>query len=76
MPTKKIDADVRITTFGDDFFEMLESVGCDDFREYNPKKSVLLLCSRLKPTALKREIRKRLEYEEPLKNQSKTLSSW
>ncbi len=37
MPMNISDADARITTYCADFFERLESIGCGDFREQNPK---------------------------------------
>lgn len=66
MQTKITDADARITTYCAEFFERLESVGCGSIPEDNPKKTVRLLCSRLEPPILKKEMRKRLEYDESL----------
>lgn len=71
MPTKILDAKARITTYCADFFERMESVGCDGFPEANPKKTVRLLCSRLEPQALKKEMRERLDYDESLEKSVK-----
>lgn len=66
MPTKILDADARITTYCADFFESLESVGCSSFVEDNPKKSVRLLCSGIESAILKKEMQKRLGYDESI----------
>ena len=58
MPMEIADADARITTYCADFFERLESIGCGDFREQNPKKTIRLLRSRVQPQAIKRELRR------------------
>lgn len=73
MPTMILDADARITTYCADFFERLESVVCGLFPENNPKKSVQLPCSRLEPPILKKEIWKRLEYDETLEKSVKVF---
>lgn len=64
MPTMIFDPEARITTYCANFFERLESIGCGDFPDDNPKKSVGLLCSRLQPEALKKEMRKSIDYDE------------
>ncbi len=51
MPMKIADYDARITTYCADFFERFESIGCGDFREQNPKKTVRLLVSPVPATA-------------------------
>ncbi|CAN8076723.1 unnamed protein product [Agarophyton chilense] len=68
MPTKIFDPEARITTYCADFLERLEPVGCGTFPDQNPKKSVRLLCARLQPEALRKEMRKRLEYDESLES--------
>lgn len=73
MPTKILDAEARITTYCADFFKRLESVGCSSFTEDNPKKSVRLLCSRLQPEVLKKEMRERLDYDESLEKSVKAF---
>lgn len=68
MPMSTQDADARFTTYCADFFERLESAGCVNFLEDNPKKKIKLLCSRLEPPLMKREIRKCLEFDEKLQD--------
>lgn len=60
------NADARITQFCSDFFERLEGVGCCGFRIDNPEKTVSLLLPRVAPTALKRQMRKRVSQDETL----------
>lgn len=43
MPTKIFDLEARVTTYCANFFKSLESVGCGDFPDDNPKKFVQLL---------------------------------
>lgn len=74
MPRNILDAKARITTYCADFFERLESVGCSSFPEDNPKKTVRLLCSRLQPEALKKEMRERLDFDESLEKNVKFFS--
>ena len=71
MPMKIHDADARITTYCADFFERLDSVGCSSFPEDNPKKSIRLLCAHLEPVALKKEMRKRVEFDTSLEKSVK-----
>ena len=71
MPTYIANADARITHYCADFFERLESVGCGDFREENPKKAISLLLGHLQPAVLKREMRRRLSYDEVLEKNLK-----
>ena len=71
MPMHIVNADARITQFCADLFERLESVGCGEFREDNPKKTINLLLSRLQPAALKREMRRRISYDESLEKNLK-----
>ncbi|CAN8061403.1 unnamed protein product [Agarophyton chilense] len=68
MPTKVFDPEARITTYCADFLERLESVGCGTVPDQNTKKSVRLLCAHLQPEALRKEMRKRLEYDESLES--------
>ena len=63
LPMEIADANARITTYCADFFERLEIIGCGDFREQNPKKTIRLLMSRVQPQALKRELRHRVEFD-------------
>ena len=63
---KIADLDARVITYFADFFERLESIGCGEFRDENPKMTVRLLISRLQPPALKRELRRRVEFEPKL----------
>ena len=71
MPMEIADADARITTYCADFFERLESIGCGDFREQNPKKTIRLLMSRVQPQALMRELRRRVEFDKSLEENVK-----
>ena len=71
MPTHIADADARITQYCADFFERLESVGCSTFRDENPKKTVSLLLHHLQPATLKREMRRRVSYDENLEKNLK-----
>lgn len=73
MPTKIFDPEARIITRCANFFQRLESVGCADIPEDNPKKSVRLLCSHLQPEILKKEMRKRIYYDESLEKSVKTF---
>ena len=63
MPMEIADANSRIPIYCADFFESLESIGCRAFREQNPKKTVRLLMSRVRPQALKRELRRCVEFD-------------
>lgn len=63
MPMNILDAEARITTYCANYMERMESVGYGDFIEDNPKKSVRILCSRLKPEILKKEMRSGIEYD-------------
>lgn len=75
MPTHILNADARVTHFCSEFFDRLETVGCGYFREENPKKCVNLLIQRLQPAVLKREIRKRVSYDEGLEKDLKKFIS-
>ena len=75
MPTHITEADARVTLYCADFFECLESIGYGTFRDDNPKKAVSILVQRLQPAALKREMRRRISYDESLeKNLKKFIS--
>ncbi len=54
---------------------LIESIGCGDFREQNPKKTVLQLMSRVQLQALKRELRRRVEFKESLEKNVKTFNN-
>lgn len=71
MSTRILDAEERITTYCTDYFKRLESVGCRSTIESSPKGPVRLLCSRVHLKALKREMRKRLDYDASLENSVK-----
>lgn len=73
MPMHIANADARVTHFCADFFERLESVGCGSFRDQNPKKAVRLLCHRIQPANLKREMFKRISYDINLEKNLKTF---
>lgn len=66
MPTKILDADAHITSFYAEFVKRLDSVSWGSFPEDNPKKSVCHLCARLKPLILKKEMRRRIDYDESI----------
>lgn len=71
MPTAIGNAEARITHFCADLFERLEAIGCGSFRETNPKKTVSLMINRIQPHKLKREMRKRISYDEGLERDVK-----
>eukprot|EP00171_Calliarthron_tuberculosum_P019612 IDg19612t1 len=73
MPMKIAGSDSRITTYCSKFFEHLESIGCGDFRDQNSKKTVRLLMSRIQPPALKRELRRRVEFDQSLEKNVKSF---
>lgn len=73
MPTKILDAEPRIIIYCADFFELLQSVVCSSFIEDNQKKSVRILCSRIEPFILKKEMRRRLDYDESLEKSVKVF---
>ena len=50
---------------------MRQGVGCGSFAEENPKNSKLVLCARLDPLILKKELRKRPHYDELLEKSVK-----
>ncbi len=71
MPMKIADADARITTCCSDFFQRLESICCGDFLLQNPTKTVRLLMFCVQSPALKRELRRRVEFDESLEKNVK-----
>lgn len=52
------DPEERVLTYCSDFLERLSDIGYGDFLDTNPKPSVELLCTKLEPTSLKREVRR------------------
>lgn len=73
MSTKIMDPKARIKTYCADFFERLDSIGCSDFPEENPKKAVRLLASRLEPASLKKAMRERTEFDAALEESVKAF---
>lgn len=73
MPNHIANADARVTHFCSDFLERLEGVGFCNFRIINPNISISLLMSRVSPPALKREMRKRINYDEDLERNLKNF---
>ena len=65
-PDTIIDPDARVTTYCSNFFERLDSVGCGNFKIDNPKHTVSLMLRRVKPYALRDEMRRRLKFDESL----------
>lgn len=68
IPTHIADPEARILEFASSFFERLESIGYDDFKEDNPKKTVKLLQEKLYPRKLKTVMQKALDYQESLQS--------
>lgn len=66
FPVNITDARARITSYCASFFELLEAVGYEDFRDDNPKQTINLLLQRVQPSALKQKMFQRVKYERAL----------
>lgn len=66
FPVDICDARARITSYCAIFFERLEGVGYDDFREDNPKQTINLLLQKVQPAALKQKMFLKLKYDRSL----------
>ncbi len=70
-----VDPDARITHYCSECFERLEGIGCGQFREDNPEKTIKLLLQRVRPHRLGTEMKKILEFDESIrKNVRKFIS--
>lgn len=67
------DSDARIIHFSTDLLERFEGFGYGSFRETNPKKTISLMPSSVVPAALKREMRRRINFDEDLEKNLKKL---
>lgn len=66
FPTDITDAPARITSCCAKFFEILESIGYEDFREDNPKQKANLLLKRVQTTALCSKMFQKMRYNPSL----------
>lgn len=75
FPTGIRDARARITSYCAEFFERLEAVGYENFREDNPKQTAKLILQRIQPAALKQKMFQRMNYDQSLEKSVPKLIS-
>lgn len=75
FPSGISNASARITSYCAHFFELLESVGYDDFRDDNPKQTAHLLLQRVQPAALRSKMFQRIKYDTSLEKSVPKLIS-
>lgn len=66
FPVEVSNAAARITSYCAQFFERLEAVGYEDFRDENPKQTIHLLLQRVQPSALKSKMLQKVKYDPAL----------
>lgn len=62
------DAEGRVMGYCNDFFNRLESVGCDNLQTVNSTKKVALLQQHLYPPIVQKPMQKLLDYQEAEKS--------
>ena len=67
VPMSIADPEARMMEYCNDFFTQLESVGYENFKDDNPKKTIQLLQEKWFPKALKSVMQQALEYQETLR---------
>lgn len=67
VPMNISDPEARMMEYANEFFSRMESIGYDNFKDVNPKKTVTLLQRHLYPPRFKEAIQTMIEYHEDLK---------
>ena len=73
MPMHITNPKARVSQYCNEFLERLDAVGYGAFKTKNPKKTIELLASKVYPTKLKNEMKRRLEYNENLRTDLKSF---